>query len=72
MEKDFASLILGIVAVFFIVLFGQNAYLSIVCAVISIAFGVISMKSGGRKKYYLTGLGASMMAILLYAFPKLF
>lgn len=72
MEKDVASLILGIVAVFFIVLFGQNAYLSILCAVISIAFGTVSMKTGGRKKYYYTGMGASLMAILLYAFPRFF
>ncbi|MDD2371940.1 MAG: hypothetical protein PHQ32_08105 [Firmicutes bacterium] len=72
MEKDVASLTLGIVAIFFIFLFGQSAVLSLACAGISIAFGILSMKSGGRRKYYLSGIGASMMAIFLYAFPKFF
>ena len=72
MEKDVASLILGIVAIFFIFLFGQSAILSVACAVIGITFGVMSIKTGGRKKYYLSGIGASLMALFLYAFPKFF
>lgn len=72
MEKDFASLLLGVVAVFFIFLFGQNAYLSVICAIIGIIFGVLSMRSEGRRKYYLSGIGLSFMALLLYAFPKFF
>ncbi len=72
MEKDVASLILGIVAIFFIFLFGQNAVLSVACAIISIVFGILSYKSDGRKKYYLSGIGVSMLAIFLYAFPNFF
>ncbi len=72
MEKDVASLILGIVAIFFILLFGQTAVLSVACAVISITFGILSFKAGGRKKYYLSGIGTSIVAIFLYAFPKFF
>lgn len=71
MEKDLASLVLGIVALFFTFLFGQNAFLSIVCALISILFAILSIRSGGRKAYYLGGLGASILAIVIFIISQI-
>ena len=65
MEKDFATLVLGGVSLFFILLFGaQNAVVSVASAIIAIAFGIMAILSKKGNKLYI-GLGMALGLVTL-------
>lgn len=65
MEKDFATLVLGGVSLFFILLFGaQNAVVSVASAIIAIAFGVMAIRSKkGKKLYIILGMALGLVTL---------
>lgn len=72
MNKDYASMILGIMGLGVVFFIGQTAYVSTVCALVAIVFGLLARREEGyRKGYILTGFitgGLTLVLLILNNF----
>lgn len=68
MEKDMASMLLGLVALAAVILFKDTAVLSIVSIVFSIVFGIMAFMSGGKKLLAIIGFAASGFTTIILLF----
>ena len=68
MDKDMASMLLGLVALAAVILFKDTAVLSIVSIIFSIVFGIMAFMSGGKKLYAIIGFAASGFTTVILLF----
>ena len=67
MNKDYASLILGIMGLGVVLFYGEDAYLSALCGILGVVFGFLAIREGSaRRGYVLTGIIAGALALILW------
>ena len=67
MNKDYASLILGIMGLGVVLFYGEDAYLRALCGALGIAFGILAIREGSaRSGYVLTGIITGALALILW------
>ena len=65
MQKDLASMLLGLIALGAVILFLGTSILSLVSAVFSIVFGILAIREGGKIWMTVIGFATSAFTLIL-------